>query len=614
MPRFYPTSGASFRGFTDGSVIFVEDESGAEDNANLFYDNARNSLVVGHTDPVFNIGGLGDFTARLSSHQSDGSTTELAFAFDRAGTDAIAPSMSFFKSRGTKASRLIVASGDFLGSFAAYGWDGTNWQQAAQVIFDCHGTIGSNDIPGRIKFATSTQTTGTSVNRCQFGGPDVVISGSSFPQYVGVHSAETMGQDLSLFRHHATSTVGVWSGMFRSRGTETSPAAVSGGDHVGAVRAAAYDGTDYEVIADVRMDVGPSNIRTGDLLLRTRAAADSGPISRLIVHNTGLIDISGDGSGTPGTYVLVSGVGDLGIVNEFEVQGNSRFEDTIGFKTAPEASSGIVADFADSAITSVIRAAFDYTGSASPLTGYNVLNFTLNDQSTGSTHPGANCISATSLMDRAAPSGTHAMIGVKVVYGQETSRTVSSGTYSWKGIETTAQDVIAARVTGGTFTFIDCDLGNAPTDYSGGTMTHLSLRAQGKAEFQDTTYISTNSKYFGIGVTAPVTAIDSNEVFGLVSNLGDGFSATLTIDPGYTGSGFTRTVTRHNYIDVQDCSVAGTAAVTDACVFRFDAAAGTHRAVDAGTTKASPGTVNAWVLINVNGTIHFIPSYTSKTS
>jgi len=49
-------------------------------------------------------------------------------------------------------------------------------------------------------------------------------------------------------------------------------------------------------------------------------------------------------------------------------------------------------------------------------------------------------------------------------------------------------------------------------------------------------------------------------------------------------------------------------------MFRFPAAAGTHSVVDAGTTKVTPGTVNSWIVINVNGVEHYIPSYTSKTS
>ncbi|KKM25826.1 hypothetical protein LCGC14_1591070, partial [marine sediment metagenome] len=79
----------------------------------------------------------------------------------------------------------------------------------------------------------------------------------------------------------------------------------------------------------------------------------------------------------------------------------------------------------------------------------------------------------------------------------------------------------------------------------------------------------------------------------------DGYAAGLRLDPGYVAAS-ALTVTRHNYIDIQDVSLAGAgpAALTDACVLRFDAAAGTHKAL---TTEA--------VKINVNGTLQYIPFY-----
>ena len=46
----------------------------------------------------------------------------------------------------------------------------------------------------------------------------------------------------------------------------------------------------------------------------------------------------------------------------------------------------------------------------------------------------------------------------------------------------------------------------------------------------------------------------------------------------------------------------------------FPAAAGTQSQVDAGTTKTTPGTVNAWLKVTIAGTVYFIPAYTSKTT
>lgn len=114
----------------------------------------------------------------------------------------------------------------------------------------------------------------------------------------------------------------------------------------------------------------------------------------------------------------------------------------------------------------------------------------------------------------------------------------------------------------------------------------------------------------GTDVFEDIEAVDT-----LTGNVNDGFAAAIALDPAYTaGSAFT--VARHNYLNLENPSGlgAGPAAITHAALARFDAVAGTHKAVDAGTTKTSPGTVNAWVKINIAGTIYYIPAYTSKTT
>lgn len=73
------------------------------------------------------------------------------------------------------------------------------------------------------------------------------------------------------------------------------------------------------------------------------------------------------------------------------------------------------------------------------------------------------------------------------------------------------------------------------------------------------------------------------------------------------------TIARVNYFNLPNVQVEGVE-VTQAAVMRFDAPAGTHKAVDEGTIKSTPGTVNGWIKVNINGTIFYIPSYTSKTS
>jgi hypothetical protein len=92
----------------------------------------------------------------------------------------------------------------------------------------------------------------------------------------------------------------------------------------------------------------------------------------------------------------------------------------------------------------------------------------------------------------------------------------------------------------------------------------------------------------------------------------DGYQAAIQMTPTYThASG--ATLTRHNYFQI-DNPVLTNVTLTDAALFRFPAAAGTHKVIDSGTTKSSPGTVDAWVKVNINGTIYYMPAYTSKTS
>lgn len=95
----------------------------------------------------------------------------------------------------------------------------------------------------------------------------------------------------------------------------------------------------------------------------------------------------------------------------------------------------------------------------------------------------------------------------------------------------------------------------------------------------------------------------------------DGYTAGLRLSPTYSAA-TAQTVDRHNYIDLEDVVLSGVgpAAVTDACVMRFNAAAGTHKALASGTTKTTPGTVDAWMKHNVNGTLYYVPMYTSTTS
>lgn len=87
--------------------------------------------------------------------------------------------------------------------------------------------------------------------------------------------------------------------------------------------------------------------------------------------------------------------------------------------------------------------------------------------------------------------------------------------------------------------------------------------------------------------------------------------APLSLDSYVSGA---YTITRLNYLELSQPVLADGAAITNACLFSTDAAVGTHKLLDAGSTKTTPGTVNGWIKINVNGTLYYVPMYTSKTT
>lgn len=101
----------------------------------------------------------------------------------------------------------------------------------------------------------------------------------------------------------------------------------------------------------------------------------------------------------------------------------------------------------------------------------------------------------------------------------------------------------------------------------------------------------------------------------IVGGVTDAYTASIRHTPTYS-AGSALTITRHNYMDLNNpvLTGAGPAALTDAAVFRFDAAAGTHKATKAATTKITVGGVDAWVIINMNGTLMYMPAYLSTTT
>ena len=167
------------------------------------------------------------------------------------------------------------------------------------------------------------------------------------------------------------------------------------------------------------------------------------------------------------------------------------------------------------------------------------------------------------------------------------------------------------RSTGVVTTFTAIKIKGDGTSHAGGITHQLGIDI-GDITLGTSTKLAIRTGKGGVQFGDLLSMVQTTTLTGAVT---DGYSASIRLTPTYTAA-TAQTVTRHNYLDINTptLSGAGPAAVTDATIMRFDAAAGTHKAVDSSSTKTTPGTVDAWVKININGTVYYMPAYTSKTS
>ena len=90
--------------------------------------------------------------------------------------------INFFKSRNASISgQTVVQDGDTLGLLAFYGSDGTDRALGAEVCAQVDGTPGSDDMPGRLVFRTSTDGSQSPTEKLRITSGDLASFGNSSP-------------------------------------------------------------------------------------------------------------------------------------------------------------------------------------------------------------------------------------------------------------------------------------------------------------------------------------------------------------------------------------------------------------------------------------------------
>jgi hypothetical protein len=141
----------------------------------------------------------------------------------------------------------------------------------------------------------------------------------------------------------------------------------------------------------------------------------------------------------------------------------------------------------------------------------------------------------------------------------------------------------------------------------------LAGAGAGTAGAKGSIILNDNGGWVGVGNATPAMMLHVQETAAITTSPADGYASALTLRPGYSAAA-AQTVTRHNYIDLEAPTPLTNVTITDAAIFRFNQAAGTHPALGAASTKATPGTVQGWLKVNVNNTIMYAPLYTSMTA
>jgi hypothetical protein len=167
---FFPA--ADTIAFSEGGVESMRlDSSG---NLGIGTSSPTVPLTIGDSTAPANVTNL---SAMISTNTAAGSSLTIR----KSNTGSNNPNMSFLKSRGTNVSPTIVSAEDGTGAINCFGFDGTNYINNASIAFVVDGTPGTNDMPGRIVFATTADGASATSERMRINSSGFVGIGTTSP-------------------------------------------------------------------------------------------------------------------------------------------------------------------------------------------------------------------------------------------------------------------------------------------------------------------------------------------------------------------------------------------------------------------------------------------------
>jgi len=165
-------------------------------------------------------------------------TIQAADAVGRRYSDTNGPfNQSLDKARGSSSVPSIVQDGDGLGLVRMRGWDGAGFIEAARILAQVDGTPGTNDMPGRLVFATTADGAASPTERMRIAStgtitiPGDCLFGTTTPgtDTAKVDIVDSTGRCLSLSNSTSDATLkGAFIGLRHYTNSEEGVALIGG--------------------------------------------------------------------------------------------------------------------------------------------------------------------------------------------------------------------------------------------------------------------------------------------------------------------------------------------------------------------------------------------------
>ena len=170
------SAGVSLSGSTNNTVCTVTGSNAIQGESNVHIDSTGRLLVgTGHDTSR----DVGDVSSKIQIEGAGYNQSSLSLMSNAGASAGNTPHLTLGKSRGSSnGDNTIVADGDALGQIQFAGSDGTDCNSVAAIIIGrVDGTPGSNDMPGRLEFKTTSDGAATSTERMRVDSTgDVTIS------------------------------------------------------------------------------------------------------------------------------------------------------------------------------------------------------------------------------------------------------------------------------------------------------------------------------------------------------------------------------------------------------------------------------------------------------